>query len=411
MRAGGKKQEKEKLRKRTEEEKEERKMGEEEQQQQQTSKVEKSLDLSTFLSPGIPNKTFEAKNTGLTMVKTPDRAGMGMAKPGERPVISATRVSIEIDDEEVEIIGSEKRAEKVVEERFSCPFTDCSSESRSAQSIKVHLALVHYKKEIQADFPNWRTQKCEQCDRSFGQMTAYYLHMAQHKAYPHMEGSSTNPSAPPGPPGPRATPTPASSWPSSVPSKIESRGRSSAQMAASVRSAASEEPSQRSFGQNPSSYSQYRRISLTSPSPSSKSQASPASSGFTASQASGGFTVNGSPGLTREHHGSPGFTRSQQGSPGLTRTQQGSPRVSTQQFGSPGFSKARQGSPALTRAHQSASEFVKSQQSSHSGPSGPGLVNVVQGSPGDKASKRKAQGEGSNKSGGGGGKRGPYQRR
>ena len=153
-----------------------------------------------------------------------------------------------------------------------------------------------------------------------------------------------------------------------------------------------------------------RRISLTSPSPSSKSQASPASSGFTASQASGGFTVNGSPGLTREHQGSPGFTRSQQGSPGLTRTQQGSPRVSTQQFGSPGFSKARQGSPALTRAHQSASEFVKSQQSSHSGPSGPGLVNVVQGSPGDKASKRKAQGEGSNKSGGGGGKRGPYQR-
>ena len=53
---------------------------------------------------------------------------------------------------------------------------------------------------------------------------------------------------------------------------------------------------------------------------------------------------------------------------------------------------------------------MKSQQSSHSGPSGPGLVNVVQGSPGDKASKRKAQGEGSNKSGGGGGKRGPYQR-
>ena len=58
-----KKQEKEKLRKRLEEEKGERKMGEEEQQQQ-TSKVEKSLDLSTFLSPGIPNKTFEAKNTG-----------------------------------------------------------------------------------------------------------------------------------------------------------------------------------------------------------------------------------------------------------------------------------------------------------------------------------------------------------
>ena len=134
-----------------------------------------------------------------------------------------------------------------------------------------------------------------------------------------------------------------------------------------------------------------RRISLTSPSPSSKSHASPASSGF---------TVNGSQGLTREHQGSPGFTR----------TQQGSPRVSTQQFGSPGFSKARQGSAAFSRTHQSASEFMKSQQSSHSGPSGPGLANVVQGSPGDKASKRKAQGEGGNKAGGGGGKRGPYQR-
>ena len=140
-----------------------------------------------------------------------------------------------------------------------------------------------------------------------------------------------------------------------------------------------------------------RRISLTSPSPSSKSQPSSASGGFTASPASSGFTVNGSQGLTREHQGSPGFTR----------TQQGSPRVSTQQFGSPGFSKARQGSPAFSRTHQSASEFMKSQQSSHSGPSGPGLVNVVQGSPGDKASKRKAQGD---KSGGGGGKRGPYQR-
>merc|ERR1719357_1521312 len=358
--------------------------------------------------PGIPNKTFEAKNTGLTMVKMPDRAGMGMGKHGDKPVISATRVPIEIDDEEVEIIGSEKRAERVVEERFSCPFNDCSSESRSAQSIKVHLALVHYKKEIQADFPNWRTQKCEQCDRSFGQMTAYYLHMAQHKAYPYMEGSSANPSAPPGPPGPLATPIPTPSWPSSVPSKIESRGRSSAQMASSVRSGAPEELSQRSFGQNPSSYSQYRRISLTSPSPSSKSQPSPASSGFTASPASGGFTVNGSPGLTREHQGSPRFTRTQQGSPGLTRTQQGSPRVSTQQFGSPGLSKARQGSPAFSRTHQSASEFMMSQQRSHSGPSGPGLVNVVQGSPGDKASKRKAQGD---KSGGGGGKRGPYQRR
>ena len=50
--------------------------------------------------------------------------------------------------------------------------------SSTSQSFKVHLARVHYKKEIQADFSNWRTQKCEQCDRSFSQMTAYYMNMA-----------------------------------------------------------------------------------------------------------------------------------------------------------------------------------------------------------------------------------------
>lgn len=72
-------------------------------------------------------------------------------------------------------------------DRFCCPFKDCRSESRSAQSIKVHLALVHYKKTIQAEFPNWRRQKCDQCDKSFGQMTAYYLHMANHKRYPFMD--------------------------------------------------------------------------------------------------------------------------------------------------------------------------------------------------------------------------------
>ena len=34
----------------------------------------------------------------------------------------------------------------------------------------------------QAEYPNWRTQKCEQCDRGFGQMTAYYLHMVGRRA-------------------------------------------------------------------------------------------------------------------------------------------------------------------------------------------------------------------------------------
>ena len=202
------------------------------------SKVGNSQVSSKFHSSIVPNNALEVKNSGLTMVKMPERSAMNIAQPVEKPVLSMTRVpemSIEIDDEEVEIIGSEKRADKVeVVERFTCPFPDCSSESRTAQSIKVHLALVHYKKEIQADFPNWRTQKCEQCDRSFGQMTAYYLHMAQHKAYPHMESGTSAPAAPPGPPGPITTPI----WPSASP-KSDTRARP-AQVVSSVRTVASE---------------------------------------------------------------------------------------------------------------------------------------------------------------------------
>jgi len=72
-------------------------------------------------------------------------------------------------------------------ERYVCPFKDCRSESKNAQSIKVHLALVHYKKTIQSEFPNWKKQKCDECDKSFGQMTAYYLHMANHKKYQYMD--------------------------------------------------------------------------------------------------------------------------------------------------------------------------------------------------------------------------------
>ena len=229
-----KKQEKEKLKKKVEED--------------FVSKVNSPMESSKFHSSAVPNKTLEVKNLGLTMVKKPERSATSIAKPVEKPVLSMTRVpekmSIEIDDEEVEIIGSEERAEKVeVVERFTCPFPDCSSESRTAQSIKVHLALVHYKKEIQADFPNWRTQKCEQCDRSFGQMTAYYLHMAQHKAYPHMESGTPTPAAPPGPPGPVTTPTPTPSRPSAysmMPSpKSDTRG-GPAQVASTGRTGVTE---------------------------------------------------------------------------------------------------------------------------------------------------------------------------
>merc|ERR1719430_2865218 len=325
------------------------------------SKVGNSQVSSKFHSSIVPNNALEVKNSGLTMVKMPERSAMNIAQP----VLSMTRVtemSIEIDDEEVEIIGSEKRADKVeVVERFTCPFPDCSSESRTAQSIKVHLALVHYKKEIQADFPNWRTQKCEQCDRRFGQMTAYYLHMAQHKAYPHMEGGGT-PAAPPGPPGPVTTPAPI--WPPAS-SKSDIKGRP-IQVASSVRTGNTEEQNRRSFGQTPpTSFSQYRRVSVNSPA-APKMQASPVS----------GFSVNGSPGLTRVQQGSPGLTRVQQAHPGLARAQQGS-------------------SPALQAKLQVS----------------PGLTSGVQGSPGDKFMRKGTPGEVGNKAGGIGSRKSQHQRR
>lgn len=118
------------------------------------------------------------------------------------PEISVEPQHANIKDDEAEIVEiindsrDEQLTKKDSAEKFHCPFEDCSSESRTAQSIKVHLALVHYKKTIQAENPNWRTQKCEECERVFNQMTAYYLHMAQHKNYPYMDNlplSSSNP--------------------------------------------------------------------------------------------------------------------------------------------------------------------------------------------------------------------------
>ena len=60
-------------------------------------------------------------------------------------------------------------------DKYVCPYEDCQSESKNAQSIKIHLALVHYKKTIQAEFPNWKKQKCEECDRSIGKSIFYVL--------------------------------------------------------------------------------------------------------------------------------------------------------------------------------------------------------------------------------------------
>jgi len=101
--------------------------------------------------------------------------------------------SISKDDDCEIILDSAEGIDSKIEtkttdaERFICPFSDCHSESRNVQSIKVHLALVHYKKSIQSEFPNWKKQKCDECDKSFGQMTAYYLHMANHKKYQYMD--------------------------------------------------------------------------------------------------------------------------------------------------------------------------------------------------------------------------------
>ena len=108
-------------------------------------------------------------------------------------VMPITKSSNDDDDCEIIIdseiekknISVELKAEE--SERYVCPFKDCRSESKNAQSIKVHLALVHYKKSIQSEFPNWKKQKCDECEKSFGQMTAYYLHMANHKKYQYMD--------------------------------------------------------------------------------------------------------------------------------------------------------------------------------------------------------------------------------
>jgi len=116
------------------------------------------------------------------------QSGLKQSNRDDRKENSSAKENIEIviDDDDIEQIDTVDHAGNG-NERYCCPFKDCKSESKTSQSIKVHLALVHYKKTIQSDFPNWKRQKCDQCDKSFGQMTAYYLHMANHKRYPFMD--------------------------------------------------------------------------------------------------------------------------------------------------------------------------------------------------------------------------------
>jgi len=122
--------------------------------------------------------------------ETPQPSSVTTKSSNNQPISKSSN-----DDDDCEIIIDTEIEKKntTIEikaeesERYVCPFKDCRSESKNAQSIKVHLALVHYKKSIQSEFPNWKKQKCDECEKSFGQMTAYYLHMANHKKYQYMD--------------------------------------------------------------------------------------------------------------------------------------------------------------------------------------------------------------------------------
>lgn len=154
------------------------------QEEVTTPKISKIVTVDTSKSMINPetkkssNPSSEADlvpKVGLdTDVKVPKIVSTASVKPSKS-----------VDIPEITLDDDEKRSG----EKYLCPYSDCQSESKNAQSIKVHLALVHYKKTIQAEFPNWKTQKCESCDKIFGQMTAYYLHMANHKKYKFMEFS------------------------------------------------------------------------------------------------------------------------------------------------------------------------------------------------------------------------------
>jgi len=129
--------------------------------------------------------------------KSPEKTSIGGVKlPVVKPPDKSSTLNFgggSNNKEVCEIVLDDNDIKKEVQiraednDKYVCPYEDCQSESKNAQSIKIHLALVHYKKTIQAEFPNWKKQKCEECDRSIGQMTAYYLHMANHKKYKYMD--------------------------------------------------------------------------------------------------------------------------------------------------------------------------------------------------------------------------------
>jgi len=142
-------------------------------------------DVQSLLekSPLKSSSTVEKKSKAI-ISKVPAK------KPSSTLSVSKSSQAAERPKDDLCLIidlDAEPDTKPAAEEKYCCPYKDCVSESKNAQSIKVHLALVHYKKAIQSEFPNWKRQKCDECNKSFGQMTAYYLHMANHKKYEYMD--------------------------------------------------------------------------------------------------------------------------------------------------------------------------------------------------------------------------------
>ena len=117
---------------------------------------------------GISTNQKSSNKDSFSIVNTP------VAKATEKANMSKSGAK-GIDKDICEIVLDDNDIKQEVltraddSDKFVCPYEDCQSESKNAQSIKIHLALVHYKKTIQAEFPNWKKQKCDECDRSIGE--------------------------------------------------------------------------------------------------------------------------------------------------------------------------------------------------------------------------------------------------
>ena len=127
---------------------------------------------------GISTNQKSSNKDSFSIVKTP------VAKATEKANMSKSGAK-GIDKDICEIVLDDNDIKQEVltraddSDKFVCPYEDCQSESKNAQSIKIHLALVHYKKTIQAEFPNWKKQKCDECDRSIGRLN-YLLFFSYH---------------------------------------------------------------------------------------------------------------------------------------------------------------------------------------------------------------------------------------